>query len=146
MHFKIYNEGENVTFQRNLSLFNATCLVCVCAGSTLRKWATSSIAASCSRRFVTMTPSYPSLRRRSSGRWRRLTEILGSGRWHKIAKKKKKSSFGGEKKKWDRKKTFRGKGGGGLDRNSAVRKRTNEKKVERMDGAKCYRKGDCVTW
>lgn len=30
MHFKIYNEGENVTFQRNLSLFNRTCLVCVC--------------------------------------------------------------------------------------------------------------------
>lgn len=55
-------------------------LICLSLpGSTLRKWAMSSTAGSCSRRCATTTPSCPSLRRRSSGKWRKLTEVWRRG-------------------------------------------------------------------
>lgn len=74
-----------------------------------------------------MTPSCPSSRRRSLGRWRRLTEIREQEDDTELRKdhlEKKKKEMGREH--W------------GRMRNSAVRKRTKESR--KMEGAKCDRR------
>lgn len=70
-----------------------------------------------------MTPSCPSSRRRSSGRWRRLTEIWEREDDTELGKNKMTKEIGRENR--------------GLDRNSAVRKRVKESR--KREGAMCDR-------
>lgn len=69
-----------------------------------------------------MTPSCPSSRRRSSGRWRRSTEF-----WEQEKRNRK-----DQLRRGDGKKTFR------LGGNSSARKRTTGSR--KMEGAMCDRK------
>lgn len=45
------------------------------SGIISRRWATSLTVGWCLKRYVKMTPSCPSLRRRSSGKWKKLIDV-----------------------------------------------------------------------